>query len=120
MLHPVQYAAMRVLDEDVSENTRIIQKRLDALCKVLKETQLESVVPDGAMYVFCHLPDGLDGTVFCRLMVLILAQKLLEHGVAVAPGEAFGQYRDYIRISACADIGQLNKGIKVISSVVNS
>ena len=109
---PVQYAAMRVLDEDVSENTRIIQKRLDALCKVLKETQLESVVPDGAMYVFCHLPDGLDGTV--------LAQKLLEHGVAVAPGEAFGQYRDYIRISACADIGQLNKGIKVISSVVNS
>ena len=109
---PVQYAAMRVLDEDVSENTQIIQKRLDALCKVLKETQLESVVPDGAMYVFCHLPDGLDGTV--------LAQKLLEHGVAVAPGEAFGQYRDYIRISACADIGQLNKGIKVISSVVNS
>ena len=64
------------------------------------------------MYVFCRLPDGLDGTV--------LAQKLLEHGVAVAPGEAFGQYRDYIRISACADIGQLNKGIKVISSVVNS
>ena len=64
---------------------------------MLKETQLESVVPDGAMYVFCRLPDGLDGTV--------LAQKLLEHGVAVAPGEAFGQYRDYIRISACADIG---------------
>ena len=109
---PVQYAAMRVLDEDVSENTRIIQKRLDALCEVLKESRLQSIVPDGAMYVFCHLPDGLDGTA--------LSEKLLEHGVAVAPGEAFGQYRDYIRISACADIGQLNKGMKVITSVVNS
>ena len=91
---------------------RIIQKRLDALCEVLKESRLQSIVPDGAMYVFCHLPDGLDGTA--------LSEKLLEHGVAVAPGEAFGQYRDYIRISACTDIGQLNKGMKVITSVVNS
>ena len=109
---PVQYAAMNVLNEDLSSNVRIIQERLDALGKALEGTRLQAFAPDGAMYVFCRLPGGLDGTA--------LAEKLLKHGVAVAPGETFGQYRDYIRISACTNVGQLNNGIKIISNVVNS
>ncbi|MDI1495426.1 MAG: Aspartate aminotransferase [Cenarchaeum symbiont of Oopsacas minuta] len=109
---PVQYAAMRVLDYNVSSNAHIIQDRLDILYKAAKKAGLEIVPPDGAMYLFCRLPRNLDG--------VVISEKLLEFGVAVAPGASFGQYRNYIRLSACADIGQLIKGIKIISNMVNA
>ncbi|WP_234394482.1 pyridoxal phosphate-dependent aminotransferase [Thermococcus piezophilus] len=50
---------------------------------------LEFYPPEGAFYVFLHVPgDGLS-----------FAERLLNRGVAVFPGVAFGDYRDFIRIS---------------------
>jgi len=71
-------------------------------------TVLEFVMPQGAMYLFARVNDD-DGTA--------LAERLLEHGVAVAPGEAFGDYRNYIRISACQNEKKLIKGMNIINDI---
>ena len=49
------------------------------------------VVPDGAMYIFARVnQEGFDGVQF--------ANDTLEKGLAVAPGEGFGDYKNFIRI----------------------
>jgi aspartate aminotransferase len=48
-------------------------------------------------------------------------EKLLQNGVAVAPGSGFGdRYENYIRISTCIDENKLSKGLDIINQVVTS
>ncbi len=105
---PAQYAASKALDGSIAPNSELIKSRLDLLAKKAKEIGLEFAAPDGAMYLFARVK-GEDGTA--------LAEKLLERGVAVAPGEAFGDYRSYIRISACQNEKKLIKGMNTINSI---
>jgi len=105
---PVQYAAMRALDADAGANSDMIKSRLHVLAEKAQELGLEFVMPQGAMYLFARVNDD-DGTA--------LAERLLEHGVAVAPGEAFGDYRNYIRISACQNEKKLIKGMNIINDI---
>ena len=72
---------------------------------------LDFVIPDGAMYIFARInQEGFDGVKF--------ANELLEKGLAVAPGEGFGNYRNFIRISACQDEKTLKEGMNILSSVI--
>jgi len=65
------------------------------------------------MYLFAKVKkDGFDGTKF--------ANDLLEHGLAVAPGEGFGDYRDFIRISACQDEKKLMEGMAILDTILRS
>jgi len=50
---------------------------------------LDFIVPDGAMYLFARInQEGFDGVDF--------ANSALEKGLAVAPGEGFGNYKNFI------------------------
>ena len=100
---PVQYAAMHALEADISPNSETIRSRLAALSGRAREMGLDFVEPQGAMYLFARTGDGVG-----------LAENLLERGVAVAPGEAFGDYGDHIRISACQDKKTLMEGMDMI------
>ena len=72
---------------------------------------LEFVVPDGAMYLFAKInQEGFDGVKF--------ANDLLDKGLAVAPGEGFGDYRNFIRISACRQESVLIDGMNILSGVL--
>ncbi len=107
---PMQHAALAALAEDPSENVRTIKKRLDFICSKLKEMSLRFVQPDGAMYVYPKLPRGED---------IPLVEKLLEKGVAIAPGSGFGDcYWQFVRISACQPEKTLEKGLDVMASVI--
>ena len=107
---PMQHAALAALGEVTSENVRIMKKRLDFVCGKLKEMSLRFVEPDGAMYVYPELPRGED---------IPLVEKLLEKGVAIAPGSGFGDYyRQFVRISACQPEKTLEKGLDVMASVI--
>jgi aspartate aminotransferase len=107
---PVQHAALAALGEDPSENVKMIKKRIDFVCSKLKEMSLRFVVPDGAMYVYPELPSGED---------MPLVEKLLEKGVAIAPGSGFGDYyRQFVRISACQPEKALEKGLEVMASIM--
>ena len=108
---PIQYIAMRALEADTSNNTNTVQNRLDVLTQKAKEMGWEFMVPDGAMYLFAQVnKEGFDGVQF--------ANSTLEKGLAVAPGEGFGNYRNFIRISACQDEKILMEGMNILSDIM--
>ena len=108
---PIQYVAMKALDADTTNNSKIIQKRLDKLSEKAKEMGLEFIIPDGAMYIFAKInQENFDGVEF--------ANNLLEKGLAVAPGEGFGNYKNFIRISACQDEKTLMEGMHILGNMM--
>ncbi len=108
---PVQYIAMRALEADTSDNTNTVQRRLELLARKAKEMNLDFVVPDGAMYIFARVnQEGFDGVQF--------ANSLLDKGLAVAPGEGFGNYQNFIRLSACQDEEILTDGMNILTEYV--
>ena len=105
---PVQYIAMKALEADTSDNTNTVQRRLELLARKAKEMNLDFVVPDGAMYIFARVnQEGFDG--------VQLANDLLDKGLAVAPGEGFGNYKNFIRLSACQDDEILSAGMNILN-----
>ena len=63
------------------------------------------------MYLFARVrSDNFDGSDF--------ANKLLDSGVAVAPGEAFGDYQNFLRVSACQPEKTLIEGMRVLKQVL--
>jgi aspartate aminotransferase len=108
---PIQYVAMRALEADTSNNSNIVKARLDIVIHKAKEIDLDFVEPDGAMYLFARVKkQGFDGTQF--------SNKLLDYGLAVAPGGGFGDYKDFIRISACQDEKKLVEGMNILADVL--
>ncbi|TLX69424.1 MAG: aminotransferase class I/II-fold pyridoxal phosphate-dependent enzyme [Thaumarchaeota archaeon] len=108
---PIQYISMRALDADTSNNTKIMKNRLELVIKKAKSMQLDFVEPDGAMYVFAKVrKDNFD--------IIVFTNKLLDLGVAIAPGEAFGNYQNFVRISACQPEDLLNKEMQIIDEAL--
>jgi len=107
---PIQYVALQALEADVSGNTEIINSRLEALIKIAKDIGLEFIEPEGAMYLFAKTKyKNFDATKF--------SEKLLEHGVAIAPGEGFGDYKEFFRITAI-DETKLKEGMIILDTVL--
>lgn len=108
---PIQFVALQALNADTSNNTNIVRSRLEVLIQKAKAIGLEFVEPDGSMYLFAKVPkDGFDGTEF--------ANSLLDRGLAVAPGEGFGDCKDFIRISACQDEKALIEGMSILQNIL--
>jgi len=109
---PIQFVAMNALEADTSNNSEIMQNRLDMLSQKAKEMGLEFIIPDGAMYIFAKVNQkDFDGTEF--------ANNSLEKGIAVAPGEGFGNYKNFIRISACQDDKTLMEGMHILGNIMS-
>jgi len=107
---PIQYVALEALNADTSENTKIIKSRLDALKESAKDIGLEFIEPDGSMYLFARTKHkNFDATKF--------SEKLLEHGVAIAPGEGFGDYKEFFRITAINETS-LMEGMTILDTVL--
>jgi len=107
---PIQYATLQALKADRSENTKIINSRLETLVTIAKDIGLEFIVPHGAMYLFAKTKyKNFDATEF--------SEKLLEHGVAIAPGEGFGDYKEFFRITAI-DETKLMEGMTILDTVL--
>ena len=107
---PIQYTALEALGADTSENTKIINSRLEALVKTAKDIGLEFIEPDGAMYLFAKSKyKDFDATKF--------SEKLLERGVAIAPGEGFGDYKEFFRITAI-DETKLKEGMIILDTLL--
>ncbi|MDG6953110.1 MAG: aminotransferase class I/II-fold pyridoxal phosphate-dependent enzyme [Nitrososphaerota archaeon] len=91
----IQFGAIKALDADteVKSNVEEMKRRIDAVSEELdKIDSLEYFRPDGAMYFFPRLrKQGWSGDRF--------VESLLERGVSVTPGLAFGDYPDFFRIS---------------------
>ena len=109
---PIQYVAMKALEADTSNNTNTVQTRLDVLAEKASVMGLDFVIPDGAMYLFARInQEGFDGVEF--------ANSALEKGLAVAPGEGFGDYKNFIRLSACQNEETLVEGMDILSNIMS-
>jgi aspartate aminotransferase len=93
--HPtsfVQYAGVSALKGDqrcVQEMVNAFKRRRDLLIKGLDKIGIEYAPPKGAFYIFMKVGNGTE-----------FAERILkEEYVAVTPGEAFGSYVDWVRIS---------------------
>jgi aspartate aminotransferase len=103
---------MKALEADTSDNSNTVQNRLDILAQKATEMGLDFVVPDGAMYIFARInKEGFNGVQF--------ANSALEKGLAVAPGEGFGDYKNFIRISACQNEKILVEGMNILSKIMS-
>ena len=108
---PIQYVALQALQADTTDNSNNVKSKLDVVIKKAKEIGLDFIEPDGAMYIFAKIKnESFDGTEF--------SNKLLDYGLAVAPGEGFGDYKDFIRISACQDEKKLTEGMDILDNVL--
>ena len=105
---PIQYTAMNSLEDDVTNNVKLMNERLTKLEEICKEMELEFVKPDGAMYIFARTKNPINTSE--------LSEKLLDHGVAIAPGIGFGDYNEFFRISACLDIKTLIQGMDILKT----
>jgi len=107
---PIQYAALQALEADISGNTEVMNSRLEALIKIAKDIGLEFIEPEGAMYLFAKTKyKNFDATKF--------SEKLLERGVAIAPGEGFGDYKEFFRITA-KDETKLKEGMIILDAIL--
>ena len=108
---PIQFLAMKSINDDVTQNVENIRERLGILSELAQKMNLEFEVPDGAMYIFARMKS--------KVSTSELAEKLLEHGLAIAPGNAFGDYKHFFRISACVDKEKIIKGMDILKATTN-
>ena len=108
---PIQFLAMKSINDDVSGNVEIMRERLGVLSELAQKMNLEFEVPDGAMYIFARIKNETNTS--------DLADKLLERGLAIAPGNAFGDYKHFFRISACVDKEKIIKGMDILKAITS-
>jgi len=113
---PIQYVALKAMTSTITgssyvgDNADLVRSRLEALVKIAKDIGLEFIEPDGAMYLFAKTKyKGFDATKF--------SEKLLERGIAIAPGEGFGDYKEFFRITAI-DETRLKEGMIILDTVL--
>jgi aspartate aminotransferase len=107
---PIQYVALQSLNADTHSFARKIRSRQKTLSDLAENIGLEFIEPDGAMYLFARTKHkNFDATKF--------SEKLLEHGVAIAPGEGFGDYKEFFRITVI-DETKLKEGMTILDSML--
>lgn len=115
-----QYAALEALtneksDHSVLEMKKSYKERRDFVYKRLQEIGLETLLPEGAFYIFPSI-------VKTGLTSMEFIDRLLEQeNVAVIPGSAFTEHGEgYIRISYAQSMETLIKGMDGIEKFVKS
>ena len=108
----IQEAALKALgmhDKLTKEIKEEYMERAKLASEILYKAKLEFSKPDAPFYVFPRRR-GLDSEKF--------ALNLLDEGVAVAPGTAFGDYREHFRISLTAPRDNLRAALNKICEAV--
>ncbi len=109
----IQQAAQTALEEkeEIAQKARnVCKKRAELACKMLGNSFTISK-PNAGFYLFPKLPETITTNQFI--------DKLLKKGVAVTPGEAFGDYKQHVRISLCKDEKILKDALEKMVEIVN-
>jgi aspartate aminotransferase len=109
----VQEAGAACLDEEkaILERHRAIwRERSQAAQRALAAGGFSFARPDGAMYVFATHPALEDSGA--------LALRLLDRGVAVAPGSGFGDYPGFVRICVNQETAVLEQAIGTLRRAI--
>jgi aspartate/methionine/tyrosine aminotransferase len=100
-------AALEGPQDCVAEMRDAYRRRRDLVVGLLAEAGIQVPVPHGAFYLMLPFAPGVDGR--------RAALDLVEHGVSVAPGSAFGDAaRDHARLSLASSETTLAAGVERI------
>lgn len=108
----IQEAGIKALElkDNISGKIKeIYQERADLACQILFQSKLNFQKPDAPFYIFPECPCDSEK----------LAFDLLDEGVAVTPGTAFGDYRNYFRIALTCPVDEIRQGLGKIVSKFN-
>lgn len=106
----IQEAGLLALEQKAKISNsikKIYKKRAELATRILSKTKLKFRKPDAPFYLFPK----------CFSDSEKLALKLLEEGVAITPGSAFGDYKEYFRIALTLPDKELKEGLKKIVKV---
>lgn len=107
---PSQYAALAALtgpQDYVGQALSHYRANRDAACAVLRAAGIPYLDADGAFYLWADMSHATGGDVRSWVHAF-----LTEHGVAVAPGTAFGSIGEgWVRIALCGDRQELLDGV---------
>ncbi len=108
----IQEAALKALEMQKQISTKIqneYQQRAVMASEILSKAGLSFTKPDAPFYVFPK-KKGLNSEKFCL--------DLLDKGVALAPGSAFGDYSEHFRISLTVPRDEIKVGLERISEAL--
>jgi aspartate/methionine/tyrosine aminotransferase len=108
-------AALTGSQDCVVEMREAYRRRRDVTVEAMRESGLFVTEPRGAFYIFADIGRATDDTyAFARWLVV-------EHGVAVAPGETFGpRGAGLVRVSLAAAPEALDEGVARLARGVES
>jgi aspartate aminotransferase/aminotransferase len=102
--HPMQWAALKALELDLSAHVTEYRAKRDYLVSELR-SHYEIHGADGAFYLFCRTPRGT-ATEFVT--------RAIEQDLLIIPGNVFSQQDTHFRISYAADERTLQRGVEVL------
>jgi alanine-synthesizing transaminase len=119
MFQPIQIAgiiALRDCDYAVPQIVEVYRKRRDALIKGLKSADWDVPSPKGTMFVWAKVPAHL-----AKLGSLEFAKQLiLKAGVAVSPGNGFGEAGEgYVRFALVENEQRIAQAVRGIKAFLN-
>lgn len=105
---PMQYAALSALEHNnVKNNAETMKKRLSLITNRLKKMPVSFAEPEGAMYVFPRVDlNGFNADQF--------VDSVLDQGLALTPGSGFGNYPNFLRISAGQPEDVIEQGLDIL------
>ncbi|MCE1245092.1 MAG: pyridoxal phosphate-dependent aminotransferase [Firmicutes bacterium] len=110
----IQRAGIACIENEetiLNEMKSIWKERQDVACSLFEEAGFRFVKPQSGMYIFATHEKITDGTKFCM--------DLLDQGIAVAPGESFGNYDRYFRMAVNADRRTIQEVAEKISAYIS-
>lgn len=119
IFQPVQIAgiiALRDCDAFVPEIVEVYRKRRDVLIKGLHAAGWNVPSPKGTMFVWARIPEH-----FARLGSLEFAKQMIKRaGVAVSPGNGFGERGEgYVRFALVENEQRIAQAVRGIKSFLN-
>ena len=105
--------ALRAGDDDIEEMKAEYNRRRTHLVSRLRKMGLNCFTPEGAFYVFPNVSDfGLSSEEFCEKL-------LLEYGVAIVPGTAFGACGEgFARISYAYSLKHIDTALDRMEKMI--
>jgi len=105
---PMQYSALSALEHNnVKKNAETMKRRLSLITNRLKKMPVSFAEPEGAMYVFARVDlDSFDADQF--------VDSILDQGLALTPGSGFGNYPNFLRISAGQPEDVIEEGLDIL------
>ena len=105
----VQRGALAAFDVDMKPQVESYRRKRDRVYQGLVSAGYDVVKPGGSFFIFPEVPGGND-VEFC--------ERALANNLVVVPGRAFSSRTGYFRISFAASDETLDRGIEVLSQLI--